>query len=168
MQAIDNYGGREISAPLTDLLRKGEPDEVHWGPSQDEALRKLKECLLSSPILQLSCMNREFILRTDSSVIEVSAGLFQEHDNILHPVMFASQKLPPTQAKYSISEKEALAILFGVKKFYKFSYGRKFIIETDHEALECIKEGLIKSQRLLRWALYLQNFNFSVKYIKGN
>ena len=74
----------------------------------------------------------------------------------------------PKQKMYAISEKEALAIIFGIKKFYQFLYGKCFTIETDHKALECIKEGKIKSQRLLRWALYLQNFSFKVRYIKGD
>ena len=57
-------------------------------------------------------MDKEFVLRTDSSDIAVSAGLFQEHDGVLFPVNFGSQKLSETQKKYAISEKVALAIMF--------------------------------------------------------
>ena len=162
---LENFS--EHCAPLTDLLKKGLPEKVNWGPEQNQAFLKLKEFLFSNAILKLPCLEKEFVLRTDSSDIAVSAGLFQEHEGKLHPVCFSSQKLTPTQKRFAISEKEALAIIFGVKKFYKFLYGKSFTIETDHKALECIKEGKIESQRLLRWALYLQNFDFKIKYIKG-
>ena len=143
---LENYS--EHCAPLTDLLKKGLPEKVNWGPKENEPFLKLKEFLFSNSVLKLPCLHKEFVLRTDSSDIAVSAGLFQEHEGRLHPVCFASQKLSPAQKKFSISKKEALAIIFGVKKFYKFLYGKTFTIETDHKALECIKEGKIKSQRL--------------------
>ena len=53
----------EHCAPLTDLLKKGEPDKVNWGPKQNEAFTKLKEFLFSNAVLRLPCMDKEFVLR---------------------------------------------------------------------------------------------------------
>ena len=92
----------------------------------------------------------------------VFADLVQGHEG-KYTLCLLLMVIDPTQKKFAISEKEVLVIIFGVKKFYKFLYGKSFTIETDHKALECIKEGKIKSQRLLRWALYLQNFDFKIK-----
>ena len=38
--------------------------------------------------------------------------------------------------KYSQLDKEALAIVFGIKKFHQYVYGRRFVIQTDHKPLE--------------------------------
>ena len=84
-----------------------EPDKINWGPKQNEAFTKLKEFSFSIAVLRLACINQEFVLRTDASDIAVSAALFQEHDGVLFPVNFGSQKSSETQKKYAISEKEA-------------------------------------------------------------
>ena len=66
-------------------------------------------------------------------------------------------------------EKEPLAIVFGIKKFESYLYGRKFKVETDHKPLESIlKKSLLSApKRLQRMMLRLQNFDFEVEYEKG-
>ena len=51
----------------------------------------------------------------------------QEFDGIETPIAHASKTLTETQKRYSQIEREALAIVFGVKKFHQFLYGRKFL-----------------------------------------
>ncbi|GFN84509.1 Pol polyprotein [Plakobranchus ocellatus] len=40
-----------ISAPLSDLLRKGTPEKVHWTPRYDQSLAEIKRFFSSPPIL---------------------------------------------------------------------------------------------------------------------
>ena len=51
-------------------------------------------------------------------------------------IAFASRSLSPAEKNYSQLDKEALAIVFGVKKFHQYVYGRQFVIQTDHKPLE--------------------------------
>ena len=69
-----------------------------------------------------------------------------------------SKILTSTQRNYSQIQKEALSIIFGLKKFYQFVYGRKFILLTDHRPLLAMfgpnkATSSLADNRLARWAL---------------
>ena len=48
---------------------------------------------------------------------------------------FASCSLAPVE-NYSQIDKETLAIVFGVKNFHQYLFGRKYIIKSDHKPLQ--------------------------------
>jgi len=54
------------------------------------------------------------------------------------PIAHATKTLTETQQSYSQIEREALAIIFGVKKFRQFLSGHKFCLTTDHKPLVAI------------------------------
>ena len=138
-----------------------------WGSEQEEAFQVLKRHILSKPILKLPRLDKPFVLRTDSSNYAVAAVVMQEHDGILFPVNFASKKLSDQEFKYPISQKEALAIIFGCQRFHKYLYGRKFILETDHRPLTVLKGADSTCPRLMRWALSLQPYDFVTRVLPG-
>ena len=68
-------------------------------------------------------------------------------------------------------KKEALAIIYVVKEFHKFVYGRRFTLLTDHMPLLSIfgsKEGvpIHSANRLQRWTIMLLGHDFEIKYRK--
>ncbi|KII74828.1 Retrovirus-related Pol polyprotein from transposon 17.6 [Thelohanellus kitauei] len=74
--------------------------------------------------------------------------------------------------KYSTIEREALAIFYGLKKFYQYLYGRHFMIQTDHKHLEHLfstKCSLptIAISRSERWVLTLNSYDFEIIYRSG-
>jgi hypothetical protein len=71
-----------------------------------------------------------------------------------------------------INKEEALAILITVKKFYEYLYGQVFKIRTDHKPLVTVfgsrKElPSLATPRLMRWAIFLAEFDYEIEYIKG-
>ena len=71
------------------------------------------------------------------------------------------------------SDKEAIAILFGVSKFHHYLYGRHFTIHSDHKPLMHIFNQskavpVMVSARLQRLALILSSYHYSIKYRKGS
>ena len=91
----------------------------------------------------------------------------QEHEGKLHPVAYASKKLTNAETKYSTLEKECLAIIWGVGKFRLFLAGKKFVLQTDHKPLTFLSTARYKNDRILRWSLSLQGYDFVVKDIAG-
>ena len=157
-----------IAAPLTDLLKKGQPNKVIWGEAQNNAFENLKQCLSKRPILRLPDFERQFVVQVDASESGVGASLMQEYDGELFPVAFTSKKLLPRERKYSVIEREALSLVFAIKKWHNYLYGRDFIVETDHAPLVYINRKKIENGRIMRWALFLQTYRFLVRNIKGS
>ena len=157
-----------MAAPLTDLTKKGQPNKVVWGPSQERSFKTLRDLLTSAPILRLPDLSREFMLRTDASDSGVGAILLQQYDDGIFPVAYASKKLLKREKNYSVIERECLAIVFGVKKFQKYLYGKEFVIQTDHAPLSYLQSSRAESGRLMRWSLFLQNYKFRLHAIKGS
>ncbi|GFX94046.1 uncharacterized protein K02A2.6 [Trichonephila clavipes] len=87
------------------------------------------------------------------------------------PIAFASRTLSGTEKKYSQIDKEALSIVWAVRKFYLYLKGRRFTLITDHKPLIAIfgsKRGLpvLAATRLLHYALILQSFEFDIIFRK--
>ncbi|GFN75245.1 Zinc finger protein [Plakobranchus ocellatus] len=157
---VQNFAA--VSAPLSDLVRKGQPNIVNWGDSQERAYNSLKVAVTSRPVLQLPDVNKKFALRTDASDRGLGTALMQENEGTLFPVAYASKKLTDRKRKYSVTEREALAIVRGVNKFSIYLYGTVFTLQTDHGALQFLNAAKFDSSRIMRWALTLQVYNFDV------
>ncbi len=162
---IPNYAA--IATPLTDLTKKGSPNKVEWGDSQQKAFESLKCHLMNRPILRLPDMTKDFILRTDASDQGVGAVLLQECCNQLFPISFASKKFADREKRYSTMEKECLALVWAVKKFQVYLYGRTFTLQTDHQPLVYLDKCKVENARIMRWALFLTSYPMHIEAIKG-
>jgi hypothetical protein len=157
-----------ILKPLTELLSKNSPDEIVWGSRQQEAFDKVKQILTSKPVLIRYDITKKHVIMSDACDVAVGGTLLQEGDDgELHPVMYASRKLLPREIRYPISQREALAVVYCIQKYYKYVYGSHFEVMTDCEALSILNGHLSSNARIARWQLYLQSFNFTVRVIKG-
>lgn len=154
--------------PLTELLKKGMPTRVTWTPDCDKALGGIQDYLTQGPILKLPDPDIPFILQTDASDKGISCCLMQEVDGVLHPVKFLSRKLLPREQRYSVIERECLAIVWSVQRLSRYLCGTHFTIQCDHRPLSFLKSATYGNDRVCRWALLLQNYNFNIEHLKGN
>lgn len=157
-----------LAVPLTDRTKKGEPLLVKWGDAEEAAFTTLKKKLAREPILHLPDLDLPFILRTDASDHGLGAILQQETEGKKFPIAYASRKLLPREQRYCVMERECLAVVWGVQKFEPYLYGKHFELETDHQPLQCIAKSKVANSRILRWALVLQPYQFSITAIKGS
>ena len=82
-------------------------------------------------------------------------------------VAYICQELLPSENRCTTIEKECLTIVWAVKHLEYFLYGRVFEIHTDHKPLLFLLERKSTSQRLLRWAMVLQQYRFRVVSVPG-
>jgi len=163
---IQDYA--KVVAPLTDALKGGNTAPLSWGPKEEAAFKELKTNLCARPILRLADMDKPFVLRTDASDEGLGAVLLQEHNDGIFPVAYASRKLTRAERNYAVVERECLAIVWAIAKFYRYLYGNQFVLQTDHRPLTFLDRAKLSNARVMRWALALQPFRFRTESIKGS
>lgn len=99
---------------------------------------------MTRPILQFFDINNETVISVESSKSGIGAVLLQ--NNL--PCAYASRALTDTQQRYAQNEKEMAAICFGLNKFHKYIYGKKVMVETDHQPLISIFKKALKNALL--------------------
>ncbi|OAE33727.1 hypothetical protein AXG93_3363s1010 [Marchantia polymorpha subsp. ruderalis] len=154
------------AASLTKLLRKNEPYE--WGEEQQTAFEELKEKLTSAPVLRSPDWNKPFHVFVDTSAFAIGAVLSQQDENKRdYPIYYASRQLSAAKKNYTTTEREALGMVFAVKKFRHYLLGYEFVFHVDHYALQHLVKKADLSGRIARWVLLLQEFTFTVQTRKG-
>lgn len=154
-----------LTKPLTLCLKKNA--EIKHTEDFIKAFEICKKILTNQPILQYPDFTKPFILTTDASNVALGAVLSQGNIGSDKPICYASRTLNETEQKYSTIEKELLAIVWAVKYFRPYLFGRKFYIYTDHRPLTWIMNLKEPNSKLIRWRLKLEEFDYEIIYKKG-
>ena len=163
---INNYA--VVAKVLTDATAKSKPNIVQWSELHQTAFDELKHRVCSAPVLATPRFGEPFILYTDASMMAVGCCLSQLDElGAEHPVAYASQKLSSSQSAWSTIEREAYAVVWALGKYRDIIFGCHITVFSDHDPLKYLTENVPSSAKLTRWALALQEYNFSLKYYKG-
>jgi len=111
--------------------------------------------------------SKEFILNTDASNQALGAVLGQVINGVEHPIAYASRQLNSAEQNYTVTERELLAVVWAVKYFRCYLYGRTFTLYTDHSAIKWLLSLKDPSSRLTRWALKLAEYDYKVIHKPG-
>lgn len=135
------------------------------------AFEQLKAAVIAAPVLRMFDEQRPIVIFTDASDTAIGAVLHQVFDDSEAPVAYTSKKLSAAEKNYSVRDRELLAVVYALKHWRHYLMGRKFTVKTDHESLTFLDTMDIaaggKEKRLARWLEFLQDFEFDVKYVKG-
>ena len=169
---IPNFS--KLSHPLDKLRNCGFIHKM-WSDECQNNFDALKNVLFQSPILKIPNDKMNFYMQTDASSHAIGCVLFQlknETISSLNPencsyIKFASRSLNKTEQKYSATKRELLAIVYGLKKFADYLYGKHFIILCDHKPLSYFEFQDNLGTIYDSWLNVLLKFDFSIQYIPG-
>ena len=174
-------GFASIAQPLTELLgnttknkncktSKADMKPWIWGTAEETSFAKLKDALLSPPLLAYPDFSKPFIVRTDASTHGLGAVLCQEQGAKAGPqvIAYASRSLKASEKHYSPYKLEFLALFWAVTaKFQDYLKGSSFTVWTDHNPLTYILTSAKLDSTGHRWLAQLSNFQFDIKYKPG-
>ena len=165
---IQNFS--DLTQPLRELIKRN--TTFTWKAKHETALNAVKSAHTSKTVMSYFDKSKETELITDASPVGLSAILSQhtpgKEDRKI--VAYISRSLSDVERRYSQTEREALAIVWAMEKLYLYLHGGKFTLITDCKPIEMILNNPASKPpaRIERWYLRLQDFDFSVQYVKGN
>lgn len=157
-----------LMSPINNLLKgKKKGQKIQWNRESDEAFQKVKDALISAPVLSSPNFDKPFFIQTDASNSGLGAVLTQNIDDEEKVIAFASRSLTKAERNYSVTERECLAVVFAVDKFRPYVEGVKFTIITDHHSLLWLNRMKDPAGKLARWSVKLNQFSFDLLHRKG-
>ena len=155
----------KLTDKLNTLLKKDV--KWHWGDDEQSAFEEIKKMFLNTVMLHFPNYEQKFILETDSSNYGMGGVLYQEDGEEKFVISFYSKMFKGPELKYTTTEKELLAIINCLKKFKTLILGIPITIRSDHQALKFLKPDNAWNDRIVRWMLFIQQFNYELEHIRG-
>ena len=119
----------ELAVSLNKLLRKG----THFDLSEEckESFVVLGQVLTLPPILIHPEIGGHFFVLTDASDTACGAVICHEMDEIYRPIAFWGSTLRDADLNYTVTGKEALAVVTALKNYEDMLQGAKVTVTTD-------------------------------------
>jgi len=157
-----------VTAPL-DAIRNANDIQLVWSPVHDAAFDNLKGLLLECLPLDFPDFTKEFVVATDASNNGIGAVLYQLADDGTTPkyISFQASSLTASQKNYSATKRELLAVIFALKRFHSYLWGRKFTLYTDHAALTYLHTQPNLNPMLIGWHEIIADYRFDIFHRPG-
>ena len=139
-----------------------------WTSVHQAKFEKIKQLLKEAVLLFHPDPNKAFELYTDASEYGVGGVLEQQDINgIGRPVGFFSHQLDPAQRRYSVSEKECLAVVLSLRFWRQYIIGGPISVYTDHIALVPLFNSPSQTHRFSQWLDQVSEYQPKLYYKKG-
>lgn len=142
---------------LRDLMVKGTP--WIWTAEHQACVNGMNEEVKKNIVLHAPDWSLPFILATDFSASQRTG------DRKERPVSFASRRRTAAESVMCSYAGELAAVQYGIEVYHYYLYGRRFILQADHEALTYLDQQQCRNTRLGRLASMLKNsYDCTVEY----
>ncbi|CAM4964110.1 unnamed protein product [Rotaria socialis] len=162
-----------IAEPLIALTRHSDLKSFQWSEACQNSFETLRQRLIEAPIISYPQFDQPFILQLDASDVGLSAILAQkliDQDGKAreHVIGYASRTLSASERKYSPTERECLAIVYGCNYYRPYIEGTRFTAITDHKALKWLHSTKDLNSRLARWAIQIATYDIDIQHRPGS
>jgi hypothetical protein len=154
-------GFSKIAYPITSLQKKG--TKFNWSQKCQDNFNKLKELLMTAPILKVAYLDKDFTICVDASKEGLGGVLTQEG----HVICYESRKLKEHEQNYVTHDLELAAVIHALKMWQHYIMGRKFLLLTNNIGVKFLFSQPDLNARKARWLAFLREFDFEVRHIKG-
>jgi hypothetical protein len=125
-------GFLKITNPIMELQNKNK--KFGWTEKCAKEFCRLKELLMTTPILKVPDMDAGFLVCTNASK-EGLGGVLMQYGRVIAYIL---RKLRRHDENYVMHDLELLAIIYALKVWRHYLVRRKFEIKTDHCGLQHI------------------------------
>ncbi|KAG1939020.1 interleukin-1 receptor accessory protein-like 1-A [Pimephales promelas] len=165
-------------APICRSIKNKSPAEKFLDPKQSFGERWTSDCqvafdtviskLTSAPVLGFANPKLPYILHTDASILGLGAVLYQEQNDQLRVIAYASRGLSQSESRYPAHKLEFLALKWSVtEKFHDYLYGADFTVVTDNNPLTYVLTSAKLDATSHRWLAALSTYSFKMQYRAG-
>ncbi|TYK18568.1 reverse transcriptase [Cucumis melo var. makuwa] len=150
------------ASPLTELLKK----DVHWNwdPKCQAAFDGLKQAMMEGPLLGITDVTKPFEVETDASDYALGGVLLQNG----HSIAYESRKFNAAERKYTVFEKEMLAVVHCLRAWRQYLLGSSFVVKMDNSATCHFFTQPKLTSKQARWQEFLVEFDFEFEHKKGS
>lgn len=111
--------------------KKNDKTPIKWSQEAEQAFEKCRQSILEATTLTHPIPNAPLSLYTDASNTSIGAVLQQKVDNVWKPLAFFSKSMSETQRRYSVYDRELLAMYTAVQHLRRLIEGNHLTIFTD-------------------------------------
>jgi hypothetical protein len=105
-----------------------------WTEKCEEAFRRIKDMLMTMPILKVPDMDKDFLVCTETSKKGLGKVLMQDG----RVITYISRKIRKHEENYTTHDLELLAIVYALRVWRHYLIGNKFKLKTYHCGLQHI------------------------------
>jgi hypothetical protein len=128
--------------------------QFSWTEECQQRFNTLKQKMVTAPILFFPDWSKEFHVHVNASSISLGVVLAKPREgNIDHLLAFSSRKLSTIEINCTIVEREGLAMVYALQKFFHYMLGGHFKMFIDHSAMKYLVNKLVLGGIICRWLL---------------
>lgn len=156
----------KLTSALTSIGKK----QFVWSEVHQQHFEAIQRAVHNTKLLRHPNLELPFYVQTDASEHALGAVLLQNFGGKhLEPIEFISRKLTDCETRWHCSEQELVAVVYACNRWIKYLLPKPFTVYTDHKNLEVLftKGPGMRSRKLQRWIVQLQQFDLTAKYLPG-
>jgi hypothetical protein len=154
-------GFSKLSGPLTALTRKNA--RFVWTDECEQCFQELKRQLVTAPVLALPTESGNFVVYSNASKKGLGCVLMQN----INVFAYASRQLKPYEQNYPTHSLELAAVVFALKIWRHYLYGKRYKIYTDHKSLKYLFTQKELNMRQRRWLELIKDYDCEINYHPG-